>query len=392
MDEPMVLKYHVDLNELHDAFRASMRGSSWKPEPQRFEQDFLTEIRKLQKDLGTKTYDVSPGSEFILNERGRIRYVHGNIMRDRVVGHWICDERINPAIQPYLIYNNGASQKGKGLSFSRGLFEKDLHNYYLKTRSNQGYVGFVDMSKFYDNILHEVAREILQPKVDEFTFWLFSCILDTFQIDVSYMSDDEFDHCLEILFNSIEYHKTIPKEQMTGEKFMQKSADIGQQVSQSIGMFYPLRIDNYAKIVRGCKYYGRYMDDIYIIGPTREYVRSVIDGIKQEADKLGLFINDKKTRIVSLDSTYQYLQIKYSLLESGKVMKRINPKSVTRERRKLKAYKRLIDKGLISYEAVEQAYKSWMGTFARLMSKDQVDHMKTLYKELFGKEISWKQQ
>lgn len=231
MDEPMVLKYHVDLNELHDAFRASMRGSSWKPEPQRFEQDFLTEIRKLQKDLGTKTYDVSPGSEFILNERGRIRYVHGNIMRDRVVGHWICDERINPAIQPYLIYNNGASQKGKGLSFSRGLFEKDLHNYYLKTRSNQGYVGFVDMSKFYDNILHEVAREILQPKVDEFTFWLFSCILDTFQIDVSYMSDDEFDHCLEILFNSIEYHKTIPKEQMTGEKFMQKSADIGQQVS-----------------------------------------------------------------------------------------------------------------------------------------------------------------
>lgn len=392
MDEPIVLKYHVDLNELHDAFRASMRGSSWKPEPQRFEQDFLTEIRKLQKDLGTKTYDVSPGSEFILNERGRIRYVHGNIMRDRVVGHWICDERINPAIQPYLIYNNGASQKGKGLSFSRGLFEKDLHNYYLKTRSNQGYVGFVDMSKFYDNILHEVAREILQPKVDEFTFWLFSCILDTFQIDVSYMSDDEFDHCLEILFNSIEYHKTIPKEQMTGEKFMQKSADIGQQVSQSIGMFYPLRIDNYAKIVRGCKYYGRYMDDIYIIGPTREYVRSVIDGIKQEADKLGLFINDKKTRIVSLDSTYQYLQIKYSLLESGKVMKRINPKSVTKERRKLKAYKRLIDKGLISYEAVEQAYKSWMGTFARLMSKDQVDHMKTLYKELFGKEISWKQQ
>lgn len=392
MDEPIVLKYHVDLNELHDAFRASMRGSSWKPEPQRFEQDFLTEIRKLQKELGTETYDVSPGSEFILNERGRIRYVHGNIMRDRVVGHWICDERINPAIQPYLIYNNGASQKGKGLSFSRGLFEKDLHNYYLKTRSNQGYVGFVDMSKFYDNILHEVAREILQPKVDEFTFWLFSCILDTFQIDVSYMSDDEFDHCLEILFNSIEYHKTIPKEQMTGEKFMQKSADIGQQVSQSIGMFYPLRIDNYAKIVKGCKYYGRYMDDIYIIGPTREYVRSVIDGIKQEADKLGLFINDKKTRIVSLDSTYQYLQIKYSLLESGKVIKRINPKSVTRERRKLKAYKRLIDKGLISYEAVEQAYKSWMGTFARLMSKDQVDHMKTLYKELFGKEISWKQQ
>lgn len=383
----------VDLNELYDAFRAALSGSSWKPEPQRFELDFLTELFNLKHEIQDEEYQTSPGSEFILNERGKIRFVHGGIMRDRVVGHWLCDTQINPAIQPYLIYNNGASQKGKGISFSRGEFEKDLHNFYLTTGSNEGWIGFVDMSKFYDNIRHSVAKELLAYMLkDEFIFSIFCTILESFRVDVSYMTDEEFDDCLDVIFNSIEYHATVPKEKMTGEKWMEKSADIGDQIAQSIGMYYPVPIDNYAKIVRSCRWYGRYMDDIYIICKSLEELKSIIDGIEIIANKLGLFVNRKKTRIVRLCDNYQYLQVKYTLSDTGKVIKKINPKSVTRERRKLKAYKRLLDKGLIDYESIEQAYKSWMGAFAKLMSKKQISHMKALYKELFGKEIRWKQQ
>ena len=38
-------------------------------------------------------------------------------MRDRVVRHLLCDDILNPILKPYLIHNNGASQKGKGVSF-----------------------------------------------------------------------------------------------------------------------------------------------------------------------------------------------------------------------------------------------------------------------------------
>lgn len=138
--------------------------------------------------------------------------------------------------------------------------------------------------------------------------------------------------------------------------------------------------------------YGRYMDDIYVIGETKEYVESVIQGIAEQVNSLGIFINERKTRIVKLSQTFKYLQVKYSLLESGKVAKRINSKSVTRERRKLKAYKRLFDKGKIEYGAIEQAYKSWMGSHVPIMSKNQVKNMKQLYRELFGKEPEWKKQ
>ena len=69
---------------------------------------------------------------------------------------------------------------------------------------------------------------------------------------------------------------------------------------------------------------------------------------------------------------------------------RINQKAVTRERRRRRAYKGLIAKGSMTYEDVEMACKSWMGDYSRLMSRKQIKRMKTLYKALFGKELTWK--
>ena len=156
------------MNALYEAFKASMKGSAWKEEPQKFEIDFLSEITRLHQELESRTYKTSPGTEFTLNERGKIRYIHGSRMRDRVVRHSLCDNELSPALKPYLIHNNGASQKGKGISFSREMFERDLHNYWLEHRTNEGYVGFIDLSKFYDNIQHEKAKSEINPKLSEF--------------------------------------------------------------------------------------------------------------------------------------------------------------------------------------------------------------------------------
>ena len=381
-----------DLNLLYDSFRASMNGSAWKEEPQRFEMDFLSEIVTLSEEIKTREYRTSKGTEFTLHERGKTRHIHGARMRDRVVRHALCDGELGPKLKPYLIHNNGASQKGKGLTFSRNLFERDLHNYWLQHRTNKGYIAFVDLSKFYDNVRHDKIREYVYPKITEEAQWLMDEVLRSFEVDVSYMSDEQYASCMNEKFDSVKYYDTIPKCQLTGEKFMPKSVEIGDQVSQDIGVFFPTRIDNYCKIVRGCKRYGRYMDDIYIIHHNLDELKDIVEGIKATAADLGLFINERKTHIAKLSDTYKYLQIKYSLADNGKVIKRINPKSVTRERRRFKAYRNLLDRGEMKYEDIEQAARSWMGSYAKLMSKKQIEHMKTLYYELFGKELTWKQK
>lgn len=380
----------TDLNLLYDSMVKSLKGSAWKAEPQRFMLDFLSEIVALKQEIESRTYRTSPGTEFTLNERGKTRHIHGARMRDRVVRHALCDGELADALRPYLIHNNGASQKGKGLSFSRALFEKDLHNFWLKYRDNDGYIGFIDFSKYYDNIRHDQIKARVGPKISEEGNWLLDEILRTFEIDVSYMTDDEYARCMETKFNSVQYYETIPAEARTGQRFMPKGVDIGDQVSQDIGIYFPTPVDNYVKIVRGCKWYGRYMDDMYIICRDRDELRSIIEGAKEVARCMGIYINDRKTHIVRLSDTYKYLQIKYSLAENGRVIKRINPKAVTRERRRMKAYKRLIVRGEMSYEAAEMAIRSWMGDYSRLMSKKQIQNMKALYRALFGKELSWK--
>lgn len=380
----------TDMNALYDAFRRSMKGSSWKEEPQRFEMDFLSELTRLSDELEDGTYRTTKGSEFTLNERGHIRYIHGGRIRDRTVRHALCDNVLTPKTEKYLIYNNGASQVGKGISFARKQFEKDLHNYYLEYRTNEGYAAFIDFSKFYDNIRHDLVMDFFLPKIDSFSAGLLKEALQSFEVDVSFLTDDEYKNVLDNKHDTIKYHENLNRKLLAGEKMLRKGVDIGDQVSQNIGIAFPTRIDNYATIVRGHRRYGRYMDDMYIISNDLGYLKETLRGIEEEAREIGLFINQKKTRIVRLDKTFKYLQRKYFLTGTGKVVIRITPKQLTRQRRKLKAYKRLLDKGEIEYSTIEQAYKSWMGDYTRAMSKEQIKNMKALYKELFTKEPRWK--
>lgn len=218
--EPHIL---WDMNYLYDAFKKSMKGSSWKSEPQRYEQSVTMELTKLSKSLENHTYKTDPTVEFILNERGKTRYIHGNTIKDRIVRHNLCDNIITPIIDNYLIYNNGASQKGKGISFSRKRFERDLHNFYLKYGDNKGYVLFIDYSKFYDNIPHAKVKEMFDGLLDEESKWLINDIIDSFNIDITnYPSINPEDK-----FDSIDFHKLIPTGENLPKRYLNKGIDIG---------------------------------------------------------------------------------------------------------------------------------------------------------------------
>lgn len=376
-----------DANNLYRAYKASVKTSKWKETTQKFMLNYLRNIFSIQQDLQNRTLQNSPTWEFALHERGRVRPITSTKIRDRIVRHVLCDDILLPEVKKHIIYDNCASIKGRGISQQRKRFEVHLRRYY-KRYGNDGWILFGDFSKFYDNIIHEIAkREILSLfDNDEFLEWLLTLIFDGFRIDVSYMSDEEYENCLTEVFNKTEYRE-IPKSKLVGEKWMEKSVNIGDQLSQIIGIFYPYLIDNYVKNVRSQKYYGRYMDDFYIMSPSKTELLDLLDGIKEIANYLGIHINEKKTRIAKISGSYKFLQIKYSLTASGKIVKRINPKRVTDMRRKLKKLQGKIQQGEIPYENVENTFKGWMGAHYKLMSKIQRHNMITLYEELFDKQI-----
>ena len=133
---------------------------------------------------------------------------------------------------------------------------------------------------------------------------------------------------------------------------------------------------------------ARYMDDWYIMNPSKEELLDLLDNIRKIAQELGIHINEKKTRIVRISSTYKFLQVKYTLTKDGKIIKRINPERVTTMRRKLKKLAVKVHNGEILYDGVENMFRGWMGGYYKLLSKQQRKNLIGLYEDLFDKTVT----
>lgn len=366
-----------DGNALYAAFKRAKQGSDWKPQVQRFEMTYLLELSKMQTELQEKTYRFLPATSFIINERGKTRCISGEQIADRIVKHSLCDEILTPSIRDYLIYDNGASLTGRGIDFTRRRLLTHLRKYYAKHQSNEGYILLIDFSKYYDNIRHDILMEQFKTITDnEHALWLLEKILDRSKVDVSYMSDEEYAVCMTTVFNSL-VHDKVDRKLLTGEKFMAKHLNIGDQVAQVAGIGYPMEIDNYIKIVRGIKYYGRYMDDSYVISDSKEHLQELMGEIVAIAARNGITVNTHKTRICKLSDYWRFLQVQYALTDTGRVIQKINPKRLTCMRRKMKKLAPILPS-----KDFEGWYNSWFRNHYKIMSKRQRENMNTLFQQL----------
>ena len=391
----------TDANVIYEAMRLAIKsGDRDRYVTQLYQVNHLLYTAMLQKSLTDGTYKPEAGNKFILSERGKTRFVTNNKMADKVVNHMLCDEILTPALQKYLIHDNGASQKGKGVSFHRERFEKHLRDYFKQYGTNEGFILLGDFSGYYANIRHDVCSKVLAHFLKRSDFavedlrmaWkILMGIFQTFRVDVSRFSDEEIRAMYTSKVDAM-MNFGVDESLLTGEKFLNKGVDIGNQASQNIGIIFPFRLDNYVKIVAGIHGYGRYTDDFYAIAPDRETLKNLFEGIKAVAKNFGIIINERKSRIVKLSGFYRHLQNGYSLTETGRVICKINPKSITRERRKLKAYKRLLDAKRITYAEVENIFKGWICANYKRMSHRQIFNMSELYISLFGRKPKWQKK
>lgn len=370
-----------DGNALYDAYLRAKQGSAWKPQVQKYEMTYLLGLSQIQQDLAAHTYQFLPGTNFVITERGKTRYIKGEQLPDRIVKHSLCDEILTPSVRKYLIYDNGASIRGKGIDFTRRRLLTHLRKYYAQHKSNKGYIMLIDFSKYYDNIRHGTLLKLFEKYIhDDHALWLLRRIIAQSRVDVSYMTAEEYSNSMNSVFDSLTYGQ-IGRNQLTGKMFMDKHLNIGDQVAQVAGTIYPIPIDNYIKIVRGVKYYGRYMDDSYVIHESKDFLQELLQNIICIATDIGITINVRKTRICKLSDYWRFLQVQYSLTETGRVIQKINPKRITCMRRKMK---KLVH--LLSPSEFDNWYRSWFSSYFKLMSKRQRENMNYLFQTLTEKQ------
>ena len=375
------LEQVADANALIDAFYKSKRGVSWKASVQKYELNLLKNTYKTRQRLLSGTYKASRFVQFPLSQRGKTRWIKSMHIRDRVVQRAVCDQVLLPKVKPYLIYDNGASLQGKGIDFALNRLEKHLHDHYKHYGDNKGQIVLIDFTKYFDNIPHDILKQrLIDDTEDEGLQKLLEYLFSLFQIDVRYLPDDIREEFIHGVYNSLKYSAYIKQQNPHHVKYnncekLKKSIGIGSQISQIAGIYYPTTIDNYFKIVKHIHGYGRYMDDTYIIVRTKEEAKQCLQDMFRLCKELKIHVNPKKSRIQPLSKTFSFLKIKFTLTNTGKVIRKLGQQNIHRNRRRLHKLGARISEGTMTLHQGEQSYMSFRGRLTQFNNQDTLHHV-----------------
>lgn len=341
----------ADVDSLYASYKKSREGVSWKESVQRYDTCLMKNLIETKRALLNGDNVTKGFVEFDIHERGKIRHIRSVHISERVVQKCLCDNVLVPLFSRSLIYDNGASIKNKGIHFAMKRLRTHLNKFYNENKSYEGYALVIDFSKYFDNILHDKLFEIQKKNfTDKRLFELYKSFITVF-----------------------------------GDN---KSLGLGSQVSQISAISYPNKLDHYCKEVLKIKYYGRYMDDTYLIHKDKNYLEYCLTKITEICSELGIKINQKKTKIVSLYDGFWFLKGKYSLLPSGKIICKADRKGCIRMRRKLKKFKIMLDKGEMKLSDIYTSYQSFRSHLLKFDSYHLVKNMDRFYKELFRENIT----
>ena len=346
------LEQMMSLDVLNECAMECTRQSRWKETTQRYLSDMLVRNIELMDEVLGGTYAVKPTVDFLLNERGHIRKIEAPVVRDRVIQKTLMKHVLTPSLRPYLIYDNYASLTDRGTAFARKRFEVMLRRYIAKNGTD-GYILLIDIRKYFENINHEILKQLVDPKIQ-----------------------NEPENVISLI------HYMIDTSSHT-----EKGLNLGSECPQIFAVYFPNRIDHFVKVVKGVKYYGRYMDDIFVIGKTKAELLSLLSEIEEQLKMIKLEANAKKTHIVKLSHGFTFLQVKYNITKTGKISKRLTHGKIVRERRRLKAFKRMYDQSIMTEEEIWNCYHSWRGTIVKDHNacRKSLESMDALYRSLFPK-------
>ena len=150
-------------------------------------------------------------------------------------------------------------------------------------------------------------------------------------------------------------------------------------------------IDNLYRCARDCAHGVAWKSAVqrYLANIIPNVLRTHADlmagkDIRRECAKLGIVVNEKKTRIVKLTRGFTFLKKRFNYGETGKVIVRPCRSAVTRERRKLKKLAAFVERGEMTRDQALQSYQSWRGSMMRLDARRTVANMDALFTRLFG--------
>lgn len=309
----------IDFENMYKAYRKAKRGKGYKKSSAKFNIMALDGINTLIEQLKNKTYTVSGYNEFKVYEP-KERIIKTSSFKDKVVQHSLCDNVLLPKLQDIFILDNCAGQKGKGTLFGLDRLSEQMKAFH----SQYGFDGYIlkcDITKFFYNIAYEQLKAMVECHFgyDEDICWLCNLFIDSTE------------------------GKGLP---------------LGNQISQGLALLYLDGMDKLIKHELGVEFYGRYMDDFYLIHQSKEHLKHCLDVITTHLTMLDLTLNSK-TQIFPFKNGVSFLGFHTYMTSDGKLIRKLKNQNKRNAQRKYLRMAKLVAAGKLPIDKFNASYLAW---------------------------------
>ena len=332
----------TNFENLYASYKRSMRGKGKKKGAVKFSVMALENLCVIKQELVQHTYEVSPYAKFEVSEPKK-RVVMSGSFRDKVLQHCLCDYVLLPGMKEHFIRDNYAGQIGKGTLFGLDRLSENLKGFY-ELHGCDGYILKCDITKFFYSIDHDVMKKTV----------------------AEYFADEDIRWLCDVLIDSTE-----------GD-----GLPLGNQSSQVFALMYLSGLDHFITEELGCKYYGRYMDDFYLISEDKEYLKVCLARIKEYLAELKLTLNNK-TEIVSITKGLKFLGFHTYITNDGVIIRLLTSENKRQVKKRLRKNAKLVAEGRMTRKKFDEKYESWKNHVSYGNCHKLVESMNCFVEELF---------
>ena len=308
----------TDFENIYKAYKKAKKGKGFNKSRLKFEVSALDGVLQIKELLATKQFNVSPYNKFTIYEP-KERVIEAGSFKDKIVQHSICDNVLLPSLQNEFLPHNYAGQQNKGTRYGLNCLKENMMNAYNK----YGYDCWIikgDIRKYFYSIRHEKLKDIVQYHIrDKDVYWL----------------------C---------------------EKFIDSTEGIGlplgNQITQVFALLFLSGLDHFITGELGVEFYGRYMDDFYLIVKNKSYAIFCLDAIKAFVSSLDLEVNEK-TQLIPFKNGIKFCGFHTYITKDGKCIRKLSNLNKRAKKKKYKRMAYLVNHGKLSKEKFLESYKSW---------------------------------
>lgn len=299
MDDPLKEKLFI-------AYYDARRNKRNKLSQLSFERNYESNLLRLYEDIRDRQYELQPSICFIVNDPVK-REVFAANFRDRVVHHLIYND-IWRIFDRQFIFDSYSCRPGKGTLFGVHRLEHFIrsctNNYnrvdgFILKLDIQGYFMSIDRALLYEKVMKGLKTPGNQNVLD----------LNLMEFLISKVIFNDPTQGCRIRGRKSDW-RGLPPSKSLFYAMPGKGLPIGNLTSQLFSNIYLNELDQFVKRELKIRFYGRYVDDFFLIHPDKNYLIQCRGWIKQFlTEKLFLTLHPRKIYLQHYSKGVKFLGV-----------------------------------------------------------------------------------